>query len=94
MSAETQWRHGCVLVGCWPAMETCVCAYWLLTSNGGMGACWSATDTWVSACSLLISKLRHVHVCAGLVLISNGDMDVCLLVADQQWTHGLVLGWC
>ena len=43
---------------------------------------------------LLVADQQLRHVCAGLVLISNGDMDVRLLVADQQWTHGLVLGWC
>ena len=30
-------------------------------------------------------------MCTCWLLISNGDMSVCLLVADQQWKHGCVL---
>ena len=33
-------------------------------------------------------------VCAGFVLISNGDMGVSWVCADQQWRHGWVLGLC
>ena len=40
LGAGQQWRHGCVLVGCWPAMETWVCAGSVLIHNGGMGMCW------------------------------------------------------
>ena len=30
----------------------------------------------------------------GWVLSSNGDMGVCWVEAEQQWTHGCVLGGC
>ena len=33
-------------------------------------------------------------MCAGWELVSNGDMGVCWVGAEQQWTHGCVLGGC
>ena len=39
LGVDQQWKHGCALVGCWPAMETWVCAGWVLASNGDMGVC-------------------------------------------------------
>ena len=39
-------------------------------------------------------KIKETWVCAGWVLISNGDMDVCWVGVDQQWGHGCVLDGC
>ena len=44
--AEQQWRHGCVVVGCWSATDAWVCAGWVLVSF----------DTLVCACCLLSSN--------------------------------------
>ena len=78
--AEQQWRHGCVVVGCWSATDTRVCAGWVLISYRHIGAC------------LLYADQQWRQVCAGWVLINNEHMGVCLLVTDQQWTR-CVLGW-
>ena len=80
--AEQQWRHGYVVVGCWSATDTRVCAGWVLISYRHIGVC------------LLFADQQLRHVCAGLLLISNGNMGVCLLVVDQQWTHGCALVGC
>ena len=39
LGVHQRWKHGCVLVGWWPATETWVCACWVVTSNGNMGLC-------------------------------------------------------
>ena len=44
LGAHQQWRHGRVLAGCSSAMETWVCACWVLTSNGDMGVCWVGAE--------------------------------------------------
>ena len=36
----------------------------------------------------------EIWVCAGWVLISNGDMGVCWGGVGQQWRHECVLGRC
>ena len=94
LGAGQQWRHGCVLVGCWPVMETWVCAGWVLASNGDMGACWlGAGRQWKHGCVLVgCWPAMETWVCAGWVLTSNRDMGVWLLVADQQGTHGARAG--
>ena len=40
LGADQQWKHGCVLGGCWPTMETWVRAGFALINNGDMGVCW------------------------------------------------------
>ena len=62
--AEQQWRHGCVVVGCWSATDTRVYAGWVLISYRHIGVC------------LLFADQHRRHVCAGWVLISKVDM-VC-----------------
>ena len=63
--------------------------WWVLSSNGDMGACWVAADQQCrygcvlgGCCSAMETWVR-----AGWVLISNGDMGVCVCVcwmgADQ-----------
>ena len=53
VGADQQWRHGCVLRGCWSAVETWVCAGWVLSSNENMGACWVGADQqWRHGCVL------------------------------------------
>ena len=37
VGADQQWRHRCVLAGCWTAVETWVRAGLVLISNGDMG---------------------------------------------------------
>ena len=68
MSAEKQWRHGCVLAGCWPAMETWVRAGQQWRHGCVLVGCWLAMETWVRA---------------GWLLAGNGDMDVCLFAVGQ-----------
>ena len=81
---------------CWEAMETWVCAGWVLASNGNTGVCWlGAGQQWRHGCVLVgCWPAMETWVCAGWVLASNGDMVVCLLVVDQQWRHGCVLVGC
>ena len=72
-----------VVGGCWPAIETALVVLlanngnshglrWVLSSNGGMGVCGPAMETWV-------------HV--GWVLSSNGGMGVCW-PAMETWVCG------
>ncbi len=130
--AGQRWRHGCLLGGCWPAMETWVLAEWVLASNGDIGTLdravqpwrwnvccvgadhhWRWSVHWVGAdqpwrwsvrcvgadcsadeaiwrpgCVLAgCSSAMETWVCACWLLTSNGDMGVCLFVAEQQQTH-------
>ena len=61
-------------------METWVCAGWVLCSNGNMNVCWG-----------VLSSYGNMGV-LGWALSSNGDMGVCCVEAEQQWTHGCLLG--
>ena len=54
--------------------------WWVMSSNGDMGACWVAADQQCrhgcvlgGCCSAMETWVR-----AGWVLISNGDMGVCV----------------
>ena len=62
-----------------------MCARWALTGNGDMGVCWmggchSAMETWVCAGSVLVRN--GDGVCVGRVLIGNEDMCVCLTTME------------
>ena len=65
--AGQKWRHGCLLGRCLPAMETWVCVWWVLISNGGMGVFWVGAD-----------QQWKWSVCVGWLLISIGN-GVCVL---------------
>ena len=47
-------------------------------------------DTW--ACVVWVLSSHGNGVCVGWVLISNEDMGVCWVGADQQRRHGCVWG--
>ena len=61
-----------------------------------VGADCSAVEAiWRHGCVLAgCSSAMETWARAGWVLVSNGDMGVRLLGADQQWRHGCVLVCC
>ena len=81
-----------------------VCVGWVLISHGnGVCVVWVLTaarlrqhgDMGVCVCVLVgCSSAMETWARAGWVLVSNGNMGVCLLGADQQWRHGCVLVCC
>jgi len=95
-----------MLAGCWPGKETAtlVGGCWPSTETVAVaGGCWPSMELPLSrvldehtdmAGSWVDIGQQMRHVCSGWVLISNGDMGVCLLGAGQQRRHGCVLDGC
>ena len=77
VGADQQWRWNACWVGNdhpWRCNACCVGA--------------DCSQHWRHGCVLVgCSSTMETWVCASWVLTSNGDMGVCLFVAEQQRTH-------